>query len=443
MIPARMAGDQVHCFALITGLRSNLFVGTSLIEMYAIKVGAGLAYKMFEDMPERNVVVWTAIIRAYIAVGDMKNAFNLFNQLEEHDVIVWGTMISAFIEHGDIATAEELFASMPVRDVQSWNTMLFGYANGDDIGACERFFAIMPVKNVFSWNGLIQGHARHGKFSNVLNIFHQMLISTNIKPNDATLLLVLSSCSKLGALDWGRWIHLYSNNNGFNGNIYIKNGLIDMYAKCGCINSAIDMFSAMEKRDVITWNSMISGLAMHGMGLEALEVFDRMLDNGEKPDGITFVGVLCACVHMGLVERGLQFFRNMTTSYSVAPGIEHYGCMVDLLGRVGLLNDAICFVKEMPMEPDDVIWSALLGACRAWRHIYLAEIAMSRLVRLVPDDAANYVVLSNIYGDVGRWNDVGRLKKVLRRMDVGKSPGCSLIEVNMEVVEFCSLDVRH
>ncbi|XP_020595913.1 putative pentatricopeptide repeat-containing protein At5g37570 [Phalaenopsis equestris] len=161
MIPARMAGDQVHCFALKTGLRSNLFVGTSLIEMYAIKVGAGLAYKMFEDMPERNVVVWTAIIRAYIAVGDMKNAFNLFNQLEEHDVIVWGTMISAFIEHGDIATAEELFASMPVRDVQSWNTMLFGYANVDFIGACERFFAIMPVKNVFSWNGLIQGHARH------------------------------------------------------------------------------------------------------------------------------------------------------------------------------------------------------------------------------------------------------------------------------------------
>ncbi|XP_028549807.1 pentatricopeptide repeat-containing protein At3g29230-like isoform X1 [Dendrobium catenatum] len=440
---SQMKKRDVHSFALKNGLKSNLFVGTALIDMYASKLDAGLAYKIFEDLPERNIVVWTAIIKAYIANGDMRNAFQLFNQLEEHDVILWDIMISAYIELGDMATAKGLFSRMPIRDVKSWNTILLGYAIWADIGACERFFAIMPDRNVFSWNGLIRGYARHGKFSDVLNVFRRMLISTNIKPNDAMLMVVLSSCAKLGALNWGRWIHLYSENNGFRGNVYIGNGLIDMYAKCGCIHSAINVFTIMEKRDVITWNSMINGLAMHGMGLEALELFDHMLEATEEPDGITFVGVLSACVHMGLVERGFECFKSMKQIYSIDPWIEHYGCMMDLLGRAGLLYEAIGFVMEMPMEPDDVIWSAFLGACRAWNHVYLAEVAMSRLVRLVPEDVSNYVVLSNIYGNAGRWKDFGRLHKVLRTMGVGKLPGCSLVEVNMEVVEFCSSDAKH
>lgn len=443
MIPSPRAGDQVHCLAEKTGLWSGVFAGTALIDMYANREDGESAYKVFVEMPERNVVVWTAIIRAYISIGDMATALYLFNQLEEHDVILLDTMISAHIEHGDMASATELFARMPMRDVKSWNAILLGYANGTDIGACERFFESMPVRNVFSWNELIGGYARHGRFSDVLNAFHRMLISSYIEPNDATLVAVLSSCSKLGALDWGRWIHLYAMNNEFKGSIYVGNGLVDMYAKCGCIQSAIRVFTSLRKRDVVTWNSMIGGLAMHGMGLEALDLFDQMVDGGERPDGITFVGVLSACVHMGLVKRGFACFGMMTQSYSIAPWIEHYGCMVDLLGRSGLLYEAISFVKEMPMNPDDVIWSALLGACRVWRHVHLAELSMSRLLRLMPEDVANYVVLSNVYGDAGKWEDVGRLQKVLRRMSAEKASGCSAVEVNMEMVRFCSWDSRH
>ncbi|KAG0480197.1 hypothetical protein HPP92_011055 [Vanilla planifolia] len=440
VIPAPRSGAVVHCFAGKTGLGSNVFVGNSLINMYASKGDVGSAYKVFEDMPAKNVVIWTTIVRAYVSVGNMGMARYLFDQLEERDVILWDTMVSAYIQHGDMGAAQDLFAKMPVRDIRAWNTILLGYANSHNIAACKEFFDRMPERNVFSWNGLIGGY--NDQLSDVLSVFRRMLISSDVKPNDATLVTVLSSCSKLGALNWGRWVHLYAENNGFKGNNYVGNGLIDMYTKCGCIQSAIDVFDAMQNRDIITWNTMINGLAMHGMGLAALELFDQMVEV-EKPDGITFVGLLNACAHMGLVERGLACFRSMKQCYFILPCIEHYGCMVDLLGRAGLLDEAISFVKVMPMEPDDVIWSALLGGCRVQHHICLAEAAMARLVRLVPEDAANYVVLSNIYGDAGRWEDFAMLQKVLRRMNSGKSPGCSLIEVNMEVTEFCSSDARH
>ncbi|KAK8951395.1 Pentatricopeptide repeat-containing protein [Platanthera zijinensis] len=444
LIPAPAVGDQVHCFAAKTGLRSNVFVGTALINSFACRADAESAYKVFDEMPERNMVVWTAIIRAYIAINDVGTASHLFNQLEQHDAILCDTMISAFVEHGDMAAAVELFAGMPIRDAKSWNTILRGYANSPDIRACERFFKNMPVRNVFSWNELIGGYARHGSFSDAVNSFHRMLISSDVKPNDATLVAVLSSCSKLGALNWGRWIHLYADNNGFKSNIFVGNALVDMYAKCGCIRSAARVFASMGKKDVITWNTLISGLAMHGMGLEALELFDQMVaGGGETPDGITFVGALSACAHAGLVERGFACFRSMARSYSIEPWIAHYGCVVNLLGRAGLLSEAVRFVKEMPVKADDVVWSALLGACREWGNVHLAEVAMSRLTRLVPEDVANYVVLSNIYGDAGMWEDVCRLQKVMRRMSAGKTPGCSMVEVNFEVVEFCSSDARH
>ncbi|KAL0917329.1 hypothetical protein M5K25_012384 [Dendrobium thyrsiflorum] len=439
---------QIQCQVIIHGLLQNRQLAPKAAIAYFETGNLASARQLFDQILQPGTVLWNVMLKGYTEAGLHKDTLLLFSQmkrrdLEEHDVILWDIMISAYVELGDMTAAKELFSRMPVRDVKSWNTILLGYAIGADIGACERFFAIMPDRNVFSWNGLIGGYARHGKFSDVLNVFHRMLISTNIKPNDAMLMVVLSSCSKLGALNWGRWIHLYSENNGFRENVYIGNGLIDMYAKCGCIHSAINVFTTMGKRDVITWNSMINGLAMHGMGLEALELFDHMLDATEEPDGITFVGVLSSCVHMGLVERGFACFKSMKQIYSIDPWIEHYGCMVDLLGRAGLLYEAIGFVMEMPMEPDDVIWSALLGVCRAWNNVYLAEIAMSRLVRLMPEDVVNYVVLSNIYGNAGRWEDFGRLHKVLRRMGVGKLPGSSLVEVNMEVVEFCSSDARH
>ncbi|KAB1226636.1 hypothetical protein CJ030_MR1G027481 [Morella rubra] len=269
------------------------------------------------------------------------------------------------------------------------------------------------------------------------------LIEGNVLPNDATLVTVLSACARLGAIDLGKWVHVYEESSGYKGNLYVGNALIDMYAKCGIIESAVDVFKSMAMKDLITWNTVINALAMHGHGSDALTLFCEMKNAGETPDGITFIGILCACTHMGLVKDGFSYFQSMVDVYSIVPQTEHYGCMVDLLARAGHLKQVLEFVRKMPVEADAVIWAALLGACRIYKNIELAELALEWLIELEPKNPANFVMLSNIYGDLGRWKDVARLKVAMRDTGLRKLPGCSLVEVNDSVVEFYSLDERH
>nr|UPT48629.1 pentatricopeptide repeat protein AaPPR512 [Agave angustifolia] len=452
-------GEQVHCFTVKTGwFQTNHFVGTLLIDLYSLRIGD--AYKVFEEMQVRNVVAWTAIIRAYISVGDVESARQLFDQTTDRDVVLWNTMMLGYTEQGDMVATRKLFAQMPCcdRDAMSWNTVLLGYANADGnlVEECERFFfEDMPSdkRNVFSWNGLIGVYFRHGWFSSVLSAFRQMLFhaSSNhvVEPSEATLSIVLSACSKLGTLGWGRGIHSYAAKRHHELLRFscVGNGLIDMYAKCGCIDDAVSVFDSMEgTRDVITWNSMIGGLAAHGRGMEALELFEQMQEVGEcRPDGITFVGVLSACMHsVGLVERGIAYFRSMVEEYMIVPWIEHYGCVVGLLGRARLVDEALGLVRRMSMsmDPDSVIWSTLLGVCQQvdehghahehpGRMLIIAELAMSRLVRLEPEDGTHYVMLSKVYGACRRWADVARLKQVVNRMYSlhGKLPGWSWVQV--------------
>ncbi|KAF7809019.1 pentatricopeptide repeat-containing protein [Senna tora] len=442
-VNATTEGEEVHCFVVKGGFKSNPFVATTLIDMYSSRGSIGAAYKVFGEMIERNVVAWTSMINAYISCHDMVSARRLFDLAPERDIILWNTMISGYIEVGDMEAARQLFDKMPSRDVMSWNTMLSGYATNGDVESCEKLFKKMPERNVFSWNGLIGGYARNGHLSEVLNSFKQMLIEADVLPNDATLVTVLSSCSRLGALDMGKWVHVYAESIGFTENLFVGNALIDMYAKCGNIENAIDVFHSLDKKDTITWNTMINGLAMHGHASDALSLFDHMKNAGEKPDGVTFVGILSACTHIGLVKDGFSYFQSMVDQYSIVPQIEHYGCMVDLLGRAGLLDQAIDFVRKMPMKPDSIIWAALLGACRIYKNVELAELALQQLIELEPNNPANFVMLSNIYKDLGRWQDVARSKVAMRDTGFRKLPGCSVIEVNDSVVEFYSLDERH
>ncbi|XP_042405946.1 pentatricopeptide repeat-containing protein At1g08070, chloroplastic-like [Zingiber officinale] len=440
---ASVEGEQVHCLAIKSGVEACGFVVPALIEMYSSDGAIGSARKVFDAMPERNVVTWTAIISAYLSVSNVQSARELFDQTVERDVILWNTIVSGYARCGDMATAMELFALIPDPDIIAWNTILLGFANVGNLTACECLFGEMPERNVFSWNGLLGGYAHHAQYYKVLDVFNQMLCSSDVKANDATLVTVLSACARLGALEMGRWIHSYAKSIGLNANVYVGNGLIDMYAKCGCIDDAVEVYNAMPRRDLITWNSMIGGLAMHGRGVEALQLFNKMKSISERPDGITFVGVLSACVHMGLVEDGLMFFRMMTEDYKIVPWIEHCGCMVDLLSRAGLLTEALGFIRKMPMEPDCVIWNSLLRACQIHKNVVLAELVLNQLTRLVPDDVANYIVLSNIYGASGRWKDAARMKQIAKQKSAEKTPGCSLIEVNSQVVEFFSTDARH
>ncbi|KAJ8440265.1 hypothetical protein Cgig2_001600 [Carnegiea gigantea] len=441
-LSALCEGAQVHSFVFKNGFKANKFVGNTLIEMYSGAGESRLAYKVFGEMPLRNIVAWTSMINGFISCGYMEAARNLFDLAPERDVVLWNTVVSGYIEIGDMETARKLFDEMPLKDVMSWNTMLSGYASNGDLEACEKLFKEMPRRNVFSWNGLIGAYAGHALFFEVLTTFKQMLSDFEVLPNDATLVTVLSACARLGALDLGKWLHVYAQSIGYKGNIFVENALVDMYAKCGEIENAVNVFRSMVKNDLVSWNTIIGGLAVHGHASDALDFFDEMIKAGVKPDAVTFIGVLCACTHMGLVDRGLAYFHSMA-DYSISPQIEHYGCVVDLYARAGCLDEALNFVKTMPMKADAVVWACLLGACRIYKNVEIAELALEKLIELEPGNPANYLMLSNIYGDAGRWEIVSKLKVAMRDTRFRKTPGCSLIEVHDKIVEFYSLDERH
>ncbi|PIN22541.1 hypothetical protein CDL12_04734 [Handroanthus impetiginosus] len=436
-------GEEVHCLAVKNGFKSNTYVGTNLIELYSGGGYVGCAYRVFTEMVLRNVVSWTAMINGYIANGDLASARRLFDLAPERDIVLWNRMVTAYAESGDMVEARRLFDLMPGKDLMSCNTLLNGYANNGDVESFERLFEAMPEKNIFSWNGLIGGYARNWRFTEVVGVFKRMLRDTDVQPNDATLVNVLTACARLGALDFGKWVHEYAENNGYEGNVYVCNGLIDMYAKCGLVERAIDVFKSMDKKDLISWNTIINASAVHGHGGEALDFFSEMKRTGEKPDGITFIGILCACSHMGLVEDGLDHFNSMISKYSIEPQIEHYGCVVDLLARGGLVEQAVEFVHKMPMKADSVMWTALLAASRVHKKIEFAEMSLQKLIELDPQNPANYVMLSNIYGEARKWDDLARLKVAMRNTGSKKVPGLSSIETDDGIAEFYAFDERH
>ncbi|GFS44402.1 tetratricopeptide repeat (TPR)-like superfamily protein [Actinidia rufa] len=398
-------GERVHCFVVKIGFKSNPFIGTTLIDLYSSGGAIRRAHKVFGEMTVRNIVAWTSMFNGYISSRDVVSARRLFDLAPERDTVLWNTMVSGYIECMDMVAARKLFDVMPNRDLMSWNTLLNGYGNNADVEG--------------------------------------MLRESDVCPNDATLVTVLSACARLGTLDMGKRVHVYVESNGYKENIFVRNALIDMYAKCGSIDDSIDAFNGMDIKDLISWNTIINGLAVHGRGPDALSLFSQMKNTTEKTDGITFIGVLCACSHMGLVEDGFSYFHSMTDEYTIMPQIEHYGFMVDLLARAGRLDQAVDFVQKMPTEADGIIWTALLGACWSYKNIRMVELALQRLIELEPKNPANYVMLSNIYGDAQRWEDVLRLKVAMRDTGFKKLPGCSLIEVDDGVAEFYSLDERH
>lgn len=444
MVKDLRQGEELQCFSIKTGFRSNAYLGTKLIEMYSC---AGLivsANKVFCEMVEKNVVTWTSMINGYLLNKDLVSARHFFDLSPERDTVLWNTMVSGYIEMGNMMEARSLFDQMPCRDVMSWNTVLEGYANIGDIEACERVFDEMPARNVFSWNGLIKGYAQNGRVSEVLDSFKRMVDEGIVVPNDATLTLVLSACAKLGALDFGKWVHKYGENLGYNKvDVNVKNALIDMYAKCGAIEIAMEVFKGIKRRDLISWNTMINGLAAHGHGTEALDLFHEMKNCGIRPDKVTFVGVLCACKHMGLVVDGLAYFNSMCTDFLITPQIEHCGCVVDLLSRAGFLTQAVEFINKMPVKADAVIWATLLGASKVYKKVDIGELALEELIKLEPRNPANFVMLSNIYGDVGRLDDAARLKVAMRDTGFKKEAGISWIETDEGLVKFYSSGEKH
>jgi len=318
-------------------------------------------------------------------------------------------------------------------------------------GACglfesaHRVFDEIPVRerNLVSWNSMLNGFAANGRPNEVLTVFREMM-DVDFAPDGLTMVSVLTACAEIGALALGRRVHMYLAKVGLVGNSHVGNALIDLYAKCGSVDDARKVFGEMGTgRTVVSWTSLIVGLAVNGFGKEALELFGVMEREKLVPTEITMVGVLYACSHCGLVDDGFMYFDRMKEEYGITPRIEHLGCMVDLLGRAGKVEKAYDYIGTMPLEPNAVVWRTLLGACAMHKKLELGEAAWARLVELDPGHSGDYVLLSNLYAAVGRWTDVHVLRKTMVKDGVRKNPGRSLVELRNSVYEFVMGDRSH
>ncbi|KAM0968504.1 hypothetical protein ACFX1Q_017665 [Malus domestica] len=409
---ARVAeGEKVHCFVSKYGCESNLFVRNSLTDMY-FKVGNfGIAQKLFDEMSVRDVVSWNTLVSGYCSSGQVEKARWVFDGMEEKTLFSWSTMISAYAKAGELEAARRLFDEMPERNVVSWNAMIAGYAQNE-------------------------------KYAEAIEMFRQMQ-QCGVTPNDVTLIIVLSACAHLGALDLGKWIDRFIRRNGMELGLFLGNALADMYAKCGCIIEAKRVFNKMHERDVISWSIIITGLAMNGHADEAFGCFDKMIEHEVKPNDITFMGLLTACTHAGLIDKGLEYFDLMAKAYGIIPKVEHYGCVVDLLSRAGRLIEAEYMINTMPMRPNVIVWGALLGGCRIYKDSERGERVVQRILELDSDHSGSYVYLANVYTSMGRLDDAASCRLQMRDKGVSKTPGCSWIEVDNIVHEFFMGDLSH
>ncbi|XP_031503544.2 pentatricopeptide repeat-containing protein At1g33350 [Nymphaea colorata] len=338
--------------------------------------------------------------------------------------------------------ARQLFDEMSERNVISWTAMVFGYTKFGRMGEAVLLFDNMPVRDPPSWNAMIAGFAQNGMFGDAVSMFRRMVVE-GYRPNETTVVCTLSACGHLGTLQIGEWVHGFVHKSGIGSSCFVGNALIDMYGKCGSLKEARSVFDFLSLRSIASWNSLVNGLALHGYSSDAIAVFREMLQTGAKPDEITFVGVLNACVHGGMVNEGWEFFLSINRDYGIKLQIQHYGCIVDLLGRAGKLEEAVEVIKNMEVEPDEVVWGALLSGCRVHGNRSLADYSATQLLDLDPQNAAYLLLLANMYSESGRWEDVGKTRKMIRERGVLKTPGCSWIEIENIVHEFYSADKQH
>uniref|UniRef100_A0A7N2MS15 Pentatricopeptide repeat-containing protein n=1 Tax=Quercus lobata TaxID=97700 RepID=A0A7N2MS15_QUELO len=332
---------------------------------------------------------------------------------------------------------------MPERNTATWNTMIDGYARMGNFDSAELLFNQMSVRDIISWTTMITCYSQHQKFREALPIFNEMT-SNGIHPEEVTMATLISACAHLGALDLGKEIHLYILQNGFDVDVYIGSALIDMYAKCGSLDRSLSVFFKLREKNLFCWNSVIDGLAVHGYADEALKMFRGMEREKIKPNGITFISVLSACTHTGLVEEGRRMFLCMTDDYSILPEVGHYGCMVDLLSKAGLLKDALELIRSMKVEPNNIIWEALLGGCKLHKNLEIAQVAVKELMALEPNNSGHYNLLVNMYAEVNRWGEVGKIRAAMKNIGVEmKCPGSSWIEMERKIHQFAATDKSH
>lgn len=412
-----IVGLQLHAEVVKVGLDSNLFVGNGLIAMYGKSDRLLDARQVLDEMPKKDVVSWNSMVAGYAQNGLLDDALGVCREMHSlklsPDAGTMASLMPAVTNTSceNILYVEEMFKKLERRTLVSWNVMIAIYANNS-----------MPTKAV--------------------DLFLQMEKEC-VEPDCITVASVLPACGDLSALSLGRRIHNYVESKKLLPNLSLANALIDMYAKCGCLVDARQVFEKLKFKDVVSWTSMISAYGINGLGRDALVLFSNMKSSGLIPDSIAFVSVLSACSHSGLLDEGRHYFKLMVEQYGIEPRMEHFTCMVDLLGRAGKVDEAYGFINSMPMKPNERVWGALLSACRVFGNMDIGVQAADKLFQLVPDQSGYYVLLSNIYAKAGRWGDVTTVRSIMKTKGIKKTPGVSDVELDNRVHTFLAGDQSH
>lgn len=472
-----------HAHILRTHLFFDVFAASRIITFCIDKLNLlNYAIKLFSQIHNPNIFIYNALIRGFSTT--QKNPINSFHYythaqrngllpdnithpfllkacvkveslamgMQVHgQIIKYGFQRDCYVQHallhmygsvGDMKAAKGVFMRMYRVDIVSWTCMIAGYHKCGDVESARKVFDKMPEKNLVTWSTMISGYAKNGCFDKAVELFG-VLQAKGVVANEVVMVGVISSCAHLGALAMGENAYEYVMRNNLTLNVILGTAVVDMYARCGSVEKAIRVFELLKEKDALCWTALIAGLAMHGYAEKALEYFSEMVKTGIVPIDITFTAVLAACSHGGLVERGMEIFDSMKRYYGVEPRLEHYGCMVDLLGRAGKLEEAEKFILEMSVKPNAPIWGALLGACRIHRNVEVGERVGKILIQMKPEHSGYYVLLSNLYARTNKWKEVTILRGLMKEKGVRKPPGYSLIEIHGKIHEFTIGDKTH
>lgn len=465
-----LEGEKIHGFALKSGVFHDCYVCNSVLDLYGELGCAQNLTKVFDEIPTRDSISWNVLISGLIKSSRFEDAVNVYRRIrlevsvqpdeatvvstlsactalknldlgrEIHEyvstklgftVIIRNALLDMYAKCGCLEVARDIFNAMPEKNVICWTSMVSAYANVGRLDEARALFERSPIKDLVLWTTMINGYVQFNKVDEAMTLFRCMQMD-GVKPDKYTLVTLLTGCAQLGALEQGEWIHGYLKESGIRIDAVVGTALIEMYAKCGCLEKSLQIFYQLNQKDTASWTSVICALAINGNTDKALDLFSEMIQVGIRPDDITFVGVLSACSHGGLVEEGRMHFDSMTKVHQIEPKLEHYGCLVDLLGRAGLLEEAEDIIRKIPNQDNEFtipLYGALLSACRNYENVEMGERIANKLLEIESSDSSCHTLLANIYAAASRWEDVKKVRRKMTTLGPKKLPGCSALEI--------------
>ncbi|XP_038699637.1 pentatricopeptide repeat-containing protein At4g21300 isoform X2 [Tripterygium wilfordii] len=443
-------GKEIHGYIVRNGVVTDMFLKCALIDIYFKGGEVKVACRIFNKSTKVDIGMCTAMISGYMLHGMNINALEVFRWVVQAKIrvntLTLVSILPACVGLVAVKLGKELHGNILKNGFQTRchveSAIMDMYAKCGRLDLAHRVFIRISERDTISWNSMITNYCQNGKPVEAMDLFRQMGI-VGMRYDCVSISQALSACANLPALHYGKEIHGFMVKNAFNSNLFAESALIDMYAKCGHLNLAHRVFNTMTLKNEVSWNSIIGAYGFHGHLKECLSLYNEMLENGIRPDHVTFLGIISACGHAGLVDDGIHYFRCMTEEYGIQARMEHYACMVDLYGRAGRLTEAFETIKSMPFLPDTGVWGTLLGACRVHGNVEFAELASGHLFALDPQNSGYYILLSNILADTGQWGRVLKIRSMMKERGVQKVPGYSWIEVNNITHMFVSADGSH